>query len=248
MPKREAAISPDFTSLKRISPTSHVRTQLLTAIESGKYPPGSMLPSERVLCDTFGVSRVSVRAALAGIEATGLIRIEHGRGAYVRESANDAYAGPFARYVHLHRDELIELLRVRGALDELAADEAAANATSASIKRVQSAAQAFAKAAQRQRLDFEQLADLDIAFHMAIANAGGGALLPQLLDELNHVLTESRRMTLSRPGQLEKSVAEHDEIARAIADGDAATARRAVRKHISHVRKLVAEFKLSDSA
>ena len=85
-----------FTSIQRTSPTTQVRNPSFAAIEAGEYPPGSMLPSERILCESFGVARVSVREALAGLQSTGLIRVEHGRGAVVRESVNDAYAGPTA--------------------------------------------------------------------------------------------------------------------------------------------------------
>ena len=235
-----------FSSIRRASPTTQVRDQLIAAIESGQYPPGSMLPSERVLCEAFGVSRVSVREALAGLQSTGLIRIEHGRGAVVRESVNDAYAGPFGRYLDVHRDELAELLRVRGALDELAASEAAKHGTEPEFEKMLAAAVAFEGAVQAPRRDIERIADADIAFHQSIAELSGGELLPRLLRELNHVMTESRRITLSRPGQLDRSVTEHRAIADAIIGRDAAAARRAVHKHITNVRKLVDDIVIAE--
>ncbi|MCG2799991.1 MAG: GntR family transcriptional regulator, partial [Cellulomonas sp.] len=79
MAGRTKAAAPMLTSIKRVGPTQLVREQLLVAIESGAYAPGSALPSERVLCETFGVSRVSLREAIAGLEATGLITVQHGR-------------------------------------------------------------------------------------------------------------------------------------------------------------------------
>lgn len=246
MATKKVGTSTGFTSIQRTSPTSQVRDQLLAAIEAGEYPPGSMLPSERILCESFGVSRVSIREALAGLQSTGLIRVEHGRGAVVRESVNDAYAGPFGRYLKLHRAELVELLRVRGALDELAASEAAEHGTAAGFKQMLAAADAFEKAALAKERDLERVANLDIAFHLSIAELGEGELLPRLLSELNQVMTESRRMTLSRPGQLKRSIAEHHAIAKAVADRDSAQARRAVRKHLSHVRKLVDEIVIAE--
>lgn len=235
-----------FTSIQRTSPTTQVRDQLLAAIEVGEYPPGSMLPSERVLCESFGVSRVSVREALAGLQSTGLIRVEHGRGAVVRESVNDAYAGPFGRYLKLHRTELVELLRVRGALDELAASEAAEHGTTPGFRRMLAAADAFEDATRSPNRDLERIANLDIAFHLSIAELGQGELLPGLLSELNQVMTESRRMTLSRPGQLERSVAEHSAIAKAVTERDPARARREVRRHLTRVRKLVDEIVIAE--
>jgi GntR family transcriptional repressor for pyruvate dehydrogenase complex len=246
MAKKKVGASTGFTSIQRTSPTTQVRDQLLAAIEAGAYPPGSMLPSERILCESFGVSRVSVREALAGLQSTGLIRVEHGRGAVVRESVNDAYAGPFGRYLKLHRAELVELLKVRGALDELAASEAAEHGTASGFRQMMAAADAFEEAARSANRDLERIAELDIAFHLSIAELGQGDLLPGLLSELNQVMTESRRMTLSRPGQLERSVTEHRSIAEAVAERDPARARRAVRRHLANVRKLVDEIVIAE--
>ena len=246
MATKKVAPSTGFTSIQRTSPTTQVRDQLLAAIEAGEYPPGSMLPSERILCESFGVSRVSVREALAGLQSTGLIRVEHGRGAVVRESVNDAYAGPFGRYLKLHRAELVELLRVRGALDELAASEAAEHGTASGFRHMLAAADAFEDATRSPNRDLDRIANLDIAFHLSIAELGQGELLPGLLSELNQVMTESRRMTLSRPGQLERSVAEHSAIAKAVAERDPARARREVRKHLAHVRNLVDEIVIAE--
>lgn len=228
-----------FTSVRRVRPTHHVREQLLAAIERGDYPPGSALPSERVLCETFGVSRVSVRQAIAGLESTGLVRVEHGKGVFVRDSANDAYVGPFSRYLSMHRDELLELLKVRGALDELAAAEAIEHGTEEGLAKMVAAERAFREAVEAGETDLSKLSELDIAFHVSIASLGKGQLLYVLITELNNVLKESRRVTLSRPGQLERSAAEHQIIANAIVARDVAAARRAVKKHLRPIRKWI---------
>src|SRR5215469_9811509 len=135
--------------VQHVSPTQQVREQLLAAIESGEFAAGSLLPSERVLCATFGVSRVSVREAIAGLEAMGLVSVQHGRGAFVRDRVATRYAGPFGKYLEPHRDELIELLKVRGALDELTAEEAALHATAEGLSKVAEACRRFNEAAQR---------------------------------------------------------------------------------------------------
>ncbi len=234
VPSSEQSLSA-FTTVKRVSPTHQVREQLLSAIQSGDYLPGSALPSERVLCETFGVSRVSVREAIAGLEAMGLITVQHGRGAFVRDSVHDQYAGPFGLYLIQHRDELLELLRVRGALDQLAAEDAALHATPEGIEAIVAANDAFRSTGQDDGADFGQLAALDVAFHVAIARATNGRLLPALVSELSDVLDESRRMTLSRPGQRERSARQHQAIVDAIKSGNAPAARRAAEKHLAAI-------------
>ncbi|MGI8535401.1 MAG: FadR/GntR family transcriptional regulator [Mycobacteriales bacterium] len=230
-----------FTTIARVGPTQQIREQLLAAIEGGDYPPGSALPSERALCESFGVSRVSVREAIAGLEAMGLIVVKHGRGAFVREGAGEEYAAPFAKYLQLHRDELLELLRVRGALDELAAEEAALHGTKNGVARLVEANERFRTAAEGE-LGAGRLALLDVAFHVSIAEAVGGSLLPSLLRELNGILDDSRRMTLAREGQLPRSAAEHQAIVDAILGRDAAEARRAANQHLAGIRTWVSEY------
>lgn len=54
-------------------------------ISSERYSPGDRLPSESSLSKEFGVNRHTIRRALAALEEDGLVRIEHGRGSFVRE-------------------------------------------------------------------------------------------------------------------------------------------------------------------
>jgi GntR family transcriptional regulator len=61
-------------------------TELLTReIETGRWAAGERLPSEPAICEQFGVSRTTVRQALAALESEGLVRREKGRGTFVAE-------------------------------------------------------------------------------------------------------------------------------------------------------------------
>ncbi|MER5425464.1 GntR family transcriptional regulator [Streptosporangium roseum] len=53
-------------------------------IESGDYPPGSLLPSENQLINEFGVSRPTVVAALRVLREQGWIDSQQGKGRFVR--------------------------------------------------------------------------------------------------------------------------------------------------------------------
>jgi GntR family transcriptional regulator len=63
--------------------TSRVREELEGRIERGDLAPGEQLPTERELRDEFGVSRVTVRRALASLTDDGLVYAIQGRGTFV---------------------------------------------------------------------------------------------------------------------------------------------------------------------
>jgi GntR family transcriptional regulator len=56
-------------------------------IARGALAPGDVLPTEQTLCDQFGVSRITVRRALADLADAGLIERRHGVGSFVRDQA-----------------------------------------------------------------------------------------------------------------------------------------------------------------
>lgn len=232
--------APGLRGVRRERATQQVRDQLLAAIEAGQYPPGSLIPSERVLCETLGVSRVSVREAIAGLEALGVLSVQHGKGAFVTDTLHRQVSGPFQRYLEAHRDELLDLLMVRGVLDELAAAQAATLGTPETRAEMSRAFEEFREEAQRRPVDFARLTTLDVAFHLAIARASNSALLVSLLSDLHGVLEDSRRLALARSSrQPQLSVLQHESILRAILAGDTAKARREVRRHLEEVRAWV---------
>jgi DNA-binding FadR family transcriptional regulator len=75
-------------SVSRISEVIVEQMRLL--IKEGKLVPGDRLPSERSLCERFGVSRVTVREALRVLEAGGLVEIRVGArgGSFVTQPSS----------------------------------------------------------------------------------------------------------------------------------------------------------------
>lgn len=63
-----------------------VKMKLLEDIGNGLYRPGDRLPTEREMCEMFGVSRITVRLALADLEKDGWIQRIQGRGTFVQAS------------------------------------------------------------------------------------------------------------------------------------------------------------------
>lgn len=60
-----------------------LRADILGRIENGSLSPGDALPPETALAEAYGVSRLTVRRALADLARIGVVRTEHGVGSFV---------------------------------------------------------------------------------------------------------------------------------------------------------------------
>lgn len=64
-----------------------IAADLCAKIESGEYPPGSVLPSEAQLVATYDSSRTTVRKAVGVLARRGLVTVSQGRPPIVRQPA-----------------------------------------------------------------------------------------------------------------------------------------------------------------
>jgi GntR family transcriptional regulator len=84
--------------VKGLDPTSgvplylQVERSLRQRIDTGEWRPGGRLPTEGELGTTYGVSRVTVRQALARLVDRGVVVREQGRGTFVRDNSLTAGA------------------------------------------------------------------------------------------------------------------------------------------------------------
>jgi GntR family transcriptional regulator len=62
-----------------------VAAEIRNAIKRGEYPPGSALPSQPELARQYGLNQTSINRAIALLRSEGIVRVEHGRGAFVQE-------------------------------------------------------------------------------------------------------------------------------------------------------------------
>jgi len=85
---------------------AQVIAELQRRIESGEYPPGSLLPSEHQLSAEFGTARPTVVRALRELRQAGWIETEQGKGSFVRARPALSGAGAERRgQAELDRDE-----------------------------------------------------------------------------------------------------------------------------------------------
>ena len=68
-----------------------ISEQIHQQIIDGRYLPGDKLPSERKLIAEWGVSRITIRRAIANLVQQGLVTTYQGKGAFVTEQRKVAY-------------------------------------------------------------------------------------------------------------------------------------------------------------
>jgi DNA-binding FadR family transcriptional regulator len=183
----------------------------------------------------FEVSRVSVREAIVGLEAMGAVSVQHGRGCFVAEATRDRFSGPFGDWLKQHHDQMVELLKVRGALDGLAAFETAQIGDQTVLKKLESIHKSYGTLVGEKHPSLDRLVALDVRFHGAIAEGSHSALLSDLLTELNTHIADSRRLTFLSKGQPQRSWNEHSGIIDAIRRHDADDAENQAIRHIHSV-------------
>ncbi|MFD7052023.1 GntR family transcriptional regulator [Streptomyces mirabilis] len=71
------------------APYKHVHDDLLAQMQDGRLSVGEKMPSELTLATTYGVSRGTVRRALASLEADGRVESRQGVGRIVRATAEE---------------------------------------------------------------------------------------------------------------------------------------------------------------
>lgn len=208
-------------------------------IQSGSAPPGSRLPSEKLLAQQLGVSRPTVREAMISLEIAGLVEIRTGSGSYVRQRDSlalpsvDTGPGP------------IELLNARILIEGEIAAEAALKATAEDLDAIAAKLQEMESVIARG----EHSRTADQAFHVAIARASGNDVLASIVGELwagmfsplFHQFSEHTRLVRRQ----EAALSEHRTIFAALRTRDALASRSAMRHHLMQVQAVLADAELS---
>ncbi|GAB0151720.1 MULTISPECIES: GntR family transcriptional regulator [Marinobacterium] len=196
--------------------------QIVTAIVKGEIPPGHKI-SEPELARTYGISRGPLREAIRRLEGWRLVE-------------RKAHVG--ARVVKLSAHELIEIYRVREALEGMACRQAAKNMTDAeieSLKRLLDEHEASIE--QREgRSYFQKEGDLD--FHYRIVQGSKNSKLLELLgDDLYHLVRMYRYQFSVSSSRPKRALKEHRQIIDAIEARDEELAEMLMRRHISAARR-----------
>jgi DNA-binding GntR family transcriptional regulator len=176
--------------------------------------PGSWI-DELKLAEEYGISRTPLREALKVLATEGLVTMKVRRGAYVTE---------------VSERDLTDVYHLLSLLESDAAGVVATLATDAQLKELQTLHRELEKAvAQRERF-FE----INEVFHMRLLEIANNRWRDQVVADLRKVMKLNRHNSLLKAGRIEDSLAEHQDIMRALSARDGEAASAGMRKHFSN--------------
>lgn len=201
----------------------HIVEKIEALIDSGLYPPGSRLPPERELAETFDVSRPTIREAIIALEVRGRVDVKTSSGVYVLEQANqdenEATVSPF------------ELTQARALVEGEAAALAAQAITEEELKELERTLD------QMENGSHPEKADRDFHLIISTATRNSAILLAvkkfwQLRDSQPEIKTAYKSVCdTSDKDRLD----EHKAIVDALKNKDAAGARAAMHAHFNRL-------------
>ena len=233
--------------------------RLLTVIKLGMVAPGDRFPAERELAAQLGISRLTLREALAELQKAGFVSSRRGRlgGTFVTYTPPAPGREQVRRLAREDGEKLADALTFR-----LAVETGAADILAQSLRGVALGAAASGAAAARgpesggpspRDALLARLADvngagpqdyrrLDTLFHLTIAELTGSSLLLDACTDarmrLNGLL--SAIPVLQR--NIDNTAAQHEAIVTAILAGDGPRARTAVAEHLAGTGSLLRGF------
>jgi len=222
-----------FQSVERQSLSDSVYRQLKGKIMSRELQPGSELPAERVLSETFGVNRGAVREAIKRLQQAGLVEVRQGGVSrvldYCEEGGLELLPSLLTnREGNLNASVVRSIMAMRSAL---APDIAAA----AARRGGSGLAEELEALVAQMRADEKNLRALQNHAHTfwkLLVEHSGNIAFRLSFNSMNKTYTHVREVLATVLEPEFRDFAGFTAIARAVRKGDAEAARKAGRKHV----------------
>jgi len=204
-----------------------------TAIRLGLLPPGTRLPAERELCTRLGIARSTLRQALLALGQSGHLHAVRGRGGGTFVVDELPPAPPPA-------PDLIErwpeMWDQRAALEVGIGVLACRRASEADLAALEQLLPAMEAAVE----EFDTYRQLDVRFHIGIAEATGNRRLVAMATEVQGETNRLIALIAHPVAVLRSSNAQHRRILGALRRGDEGATARALAEHLRGTEHVLA--------
>jgi DNA-binding FadR family transcriptional regulator len=204
-----------------------------TAIRLGLLPPGTRLPAERELCAKLGIARSTLRQALVALGQSGHLHAVRGRGGgtFVVDELPPAPPPP-AELI----DRWPEMWDHRVAVEVGYAVLACRRARGAAVSALGQLLTAMEEATE----DFSTYRQLDVRFHIGLAEATNNPRLVTMATEIQGDATRLIALIAHPPEVLNSSNVQHRRILAAVASGDEGATAREMAEHLRGTEHVLA--------
>jgi GntR family transcriptional regulator, transcriptional repressor for pyruvate dehydrogenase complex len=213
--------------------------QIEQLILRGILRPGERLPSERDLAEKLGVSRPSLRDAVADLAERGLLVSRAGSGIFVADVLGSAFSPALIQLFATHDEAVFDYIGFRRDIEGLAAERAAVLGSETDLKVIDTILGKM-EAAHLKR-DPTDEAQLDAEFHMAIIEASHNVIMLHMLRSMFDLLRQgvfyNRQVMFKNRMTRDQLLDQHRAINAAIQARDPDAARMAVGAHLAYVEQ-----------
>ncbi|MEM6741711.1 MAG: FCD domain-containing protein [Pseudomonadota bacterium] len=218
--------------------TSIVR-QIELLILRGVLRPGERLPAERALAERLGVSRPSLREAIAELETSGLLARRAGAGIFVADVLGSAFSPALVRLFAEHDEAVFDYLAFRRDVEGLAAERAARQGSDTDLEVISTI---FSKMeAAHTKPSPKEEANLDAQFHLAIVEASHNVVMLHMLRSMYDLLRQgvfyNRQVMFRQRTTRAALLTQHRAINDALQVRDPDGAKHAVHLHLDFVEQ-----------
>ena len=239
--------------IKRLS--EMIESSIKDVIITGGLKPGHKMPNEKEIANQFGVSSVTVREALRGLETFGIIHKKRGRdgGIFVgpSEGASEMNTNTAQNLLISGRYSAKDIGDVRAILEPAIAGQAALNITGKEFKALDRSIKQCEERIKKIGASSTGRSNINIKerhleFHRLIAQATHNPVLALILDYTEDFeLALNKTQVYNREHNLEV-IKQHRGIYEKLLKKDAEAAQRLMLKHCQFVDKCDRESELSE--
>ncbi|MBD2870289.1 FadR/GntR family transcriptional regulator [Paenibacillus arenilitoris] len=215
-----------------------VSQEIQNYIQEKELKEGDKLPSVEEMTQMFGVGRSSLREALRYLEAIDIVRVENGKGIFVRDVDTFRFTGKVK--VERERDFLLSTLEVRKALEGKAVELASNRITPIQIKELEACLEEY----RILKDGGKDTSQIDLAFHRYVIKAADNVILETVMDSISGLYEKFFNEPLGDKQLFDETYPFHITMFEAIAAHDTERAMAEFNKMMACIEEKIRAFQM----
>lgn len=218
--------------IERIPIVEQVMNNLNEYIREQNLASDSKMPTEKEVCEMFGVGRSTVREAYRMMQALGILEVRRGKGVYFKSFPDENRQSEVIDWFKQNAKTLSDYMEVRSAIETMAirlSIERASEKDIAALEKIQASFIQDAAAGKQAGMAF-----YDQEFHHKIATVTRNGLLIKIEKIISECLIDYRAQTFTIKGNVKRAILSHRKIIDTFLNRDPAAGVRLMTEHMEN--------------